>query len=69
MKDINITNHICNIYFLHIYNMKKTNLVELIDEIEDVEQIIITTPKYRRCCFNLLEITKVFAKYFKSKSK
>ena len=49
--------------------MKDINIVELIDEIEDVEQIIITTPKYRRCCFNLLEITKVFVKYFKSKTK
>ena len=49
--------------------MKDINFVDLIDEIEDVEQIIITTPKYRRCCYNLLEIAKIFVKYFKSKSK
>ena len=49
--------------------MKDINFVDIIDDIEEVEQIIITTPKYRRCCYNLLEIVKVFAKYFKYKSK
>ena len=49
--------------------MKDINIDELIDEIEDVEQIIITSPKYRRCCFNLLEISKIFVKYFKYKAK
>ena len=49
--------------------MKDINFVDIIDDIEDVEQIIITTPKYRRCCYNLLEIAKIFIKYFKSKSK
>ena len=49
--------------------MKDINFVDIIDDIEDVEQIIITTPKYRRCCYNLLEIAKIFVKYFKSKSK
>ena len=49
--------------------MKDINFVDIIDDIEEVEQIIITTPKYRRCCYNLLEIAKIFVKYFKSKSK
>ena len=49
--------------------MEDINFVDLIDEIEDVEHLIITTPKYRRCCYNVLEIAKVFVKYFKSKSK
>ena len=49
--------------------MKDINSVDIIDDIEEVEQIIITTPKYRRCCYNLLEIVKVFAKNFKYKSK
>ena len=49
--------------------MKNINYIELIDEIEDVEQLIITTPKYRRCCYNLLEILKLFVKNFKSKTK
>ena len=49
--------------------MKDINFVDIIDDIEEVEQIIITTPKYRRCCYSLLEIAKIFVKYFKSKSK
>ena len=49
--------------------MKNINYIERIDEIEDVEQILITTPKYRRCCYNLLEIAKILVKYFKSKTK
>ena len=42
--------------------------LEVIDEIKKIEQII-TPPKYRRCCYNVLEALKVIVKYFKIKSK
>ena len=37
------------------------NYVEIINELENIEQII-TPPKYRRCCFNVLEVLKAIIK-------
>ena len=42
--------------------------LEVIDEIEKIEQKI-TPPKYRRCCYNILEVLKAIVKHFKIKSK
>ena len=42
--------------------------LEVIDEIGKIEQII-TPPKYRRCCYNVLEVLKAILKHFKIKSK
>ena len=42
--------------------------LEVIDEIEKIEQII-TPPKYRRCCYNVLEVLKAVIKHVKIKSK
>ena len=35
--------------------MNYDKYIEAINEIEDVEQIIITEPRYRRCCYSVLE--------------
>ena len=43
--------------------MKDINYVEIIDNIEEIEQIIVTTPRYRRCCYNVLELFKVLIRY------
>ena len=45
-----------------------SNYVEIINELENIEQII-TPPKYRRCCYNVLEVLKAIVKHFKIKSK
>ena len=42
--------------------------IEIIDELENLEQII-TPLKYRRCCYNVLEVIKAIVKHFKIKSK
>ena len=42
--------------------------IEIIDELENLEQII-TPLKYRRCCYNVLEVLKAIVKHFKIKSK
>ena len=44
-----------------------TDYIEISHEIEKIEDIV-TPPKYRRCCFNLLEFTKVIVRYCKIKS-
>ena len=46
--------------------------IKVINEIEKLEEIIITTPKYKRCCYSLLELCKAlinYAKIFLKKSK
>ena len=43
-----------------------TDYIEIINEVEKIEEIV--TPKYRRCCFNLLEFMKVIVKSCKMKS-
>ena len=48
--------------------MKDINYIDLIDNIEEIEQII-TPPKYRRCCLNMLELCKVLINYFKKYQK
>ena len=45
-----------------------TDYIEVINEIEHIEQIV-TPPKYRKCCYNLLELVKTFVMYFKNKKK
>ena len=44
-----------------------TDYIEIINEIEEIEKIV-TPPKYRRCCFNLLEFMKTIIQYCKTKS-
>ena len=34
-----------------------TDYIEIINEIENIE-LIVTPPKYRKCCHNLLEMMK-----------
>ena len=49
--------------------MKDINYVDIIDNIEEIEQVIITTPRYRRFCYNVLELCKVLIKYVKNIKK
>ena len=43
--------------------MKDIDYVDVINNIEEIEQIVITTPRYRRCCFNMLELCKLLVNY------
>ena len=43
--------------------------ITAINNLEEVEQLIITEPKYRRCCYSLLEICKGILQYLKLKKK
>ena len=42
--------------------------IDMIDELEKIEEII-TPPKYRRCCYNLLELIKSLLMVIKIKSR
>ena len=47
--------------------MTYTDYIEISNEIEKIEEIV-TPPKYRRCCRNLLEFMKAIILYCKIKS-
>ena len=49
--------------------MKDIDYVDVINNIEEIEQIVITTPRYRRCCFNMLELCKLLVNYIKNIKK
>ena len=40
--------------------MNYDKYIEAINEIEDVEQIIITEPRYRRCCYSVWKFAREF---------
>ena len=42
--------------------------IKIINELEKLDEII-TPPKYRRCCCNVLEVLKEIIKHFKIKSE
>ena len=41
-----------------------TDYIEIINDIEKIEEVV-TPPKYRRCCFKLLEFMKAIVQYCK----
>ena len=49
--------------------MNYGDCIDVIDNLEEIEQIIITTPRYRRCCYSVLEICKGILQYLKLKKK
>ena len=48
-------------------NITYTDCIDVINEVEHIEEIIMP-PKYRRCCYNLLELMKAIIQYCKIKS-
>ena len=42
--------------------------IEVINEIEKIEEVI-TPPKYKRCCYSLLELCKALLNYAKNIKK
>ena len=49
--------------------MRYEKYIDVINNLEEVEQIIITEPRYRRCCYSVLEICKGVIQYLKLKKK
>ena len=45
--------------------MDYNETIKVIDELEILDELI-TPPKYRRCCYNTLEICKIFVNYVKN---
>ena len=45
--------------------MKDIDYADVINNIGEIEQIMRTTPRYRRCCKNMSELCKVLIKICK----
>ena len=46
--------------------MEGIKYIQVINNVEEIEQALIITPRYRRCCYNVLERCKVLIEYFKN---
>ena len=49
--------------------MENINYIQVINNIEEIEQALIITPRYRRCCYNALELCKVLIRYVRNIKK
>ena len=51
-----------------LYARDYDEYLEVLDELEKLDTII-TVPKYRRCCYNSIELLKLVLCYFKNMKK
>ena len=49
-------------------NRSYSNYINIIDELENIEQVIITDNKIETCCYYSLEILKLGIRYIKNKN-
>ena len=49
--------------------MNYDDCIDVIDNLEEIEQVIITKPRYRMCCYNMLELCKLLLNYAKNIKK
>ena len=45
-----------------------TDYINIIDEMENIEQVLITDNKTKKCCYYLLELIKFVIQYIKNKN-
>ena len=47
-------------------NRSYSDYIDIIDEIENIEQVIITDNKIKKCCYYSLELIKLGIQYIKN---
>ena len=69
MKIIRLNNYFNN-YFILLFNMDRSysDYIDIIDEVENIEQVIITDNKIKKCCYYSLELIKLGIQYIKNKN-
>ena len=45
-----------------------SDYIDIIDEVENIEQVIITANKIKKCCYYSLELIKLGIQYIKNKN-
>ena len=63
MKIIRLNN-----YFILLFNMKRsyTDYINIIDEMENIEQVLITDNRFKKVCYFVLELIKFVIQYIKN---
>ena len=49
-------------------NRSYSNYINIIDEVENIEQVIITDNKTKKCCYYSLELIKFVIQYITNKN-
>ena len=49
-------------------NRSYSNYINIVDEVDNIEQVIITDNKIKKCCYYSLEILKLGMQYIKNKN-
>ena len=49
-------------------NTSYSDYIHIIDEVENIEQVIITDNKTKKCCYYSLELIKFVIQYIKNKN-
>ena len=49
-------------------NKSYSDYINIIDEVENIEQVIITDNKIQKCCYYSLELIKLGIQYIKNKN-
>ena len=47
-------------------NRSYSDYIDIIDKVENIEQVIITDNKIKKCCYYSLELTKLGIQYIKN---
>ena len=57
-----------NNYFILLFNMKRsyTDYINVIDEMENIEQVLITDNRCKKICYFILELIKFLIQYIKN---
>ena len=49
-------------------NRSYSDYINIIDQVENIEQVVITDNKIKKCCYYSLEILKLGIQYIKNKN-
>ena len=49
-------------------NRSYSDYINIVDEVENIEQVIITDNKIKKCCYYSLELFKLGIQYIKNKN-
>ena len=49
-------------------NRSYSDYINIIDEIENIEQVVITNNRFKKICYFILELIKFFIQYIKNKN-
>ena len=49
-------------------NRSYSDYIDIIDEVENIEQVVITDNRFKKICYSVLELIKFVIQYIKNKN-